>query len=209
MSSKFFFCLIGPSGAGKSALGERFFGLSDDVQLSVSCTTRTPREYETPGAHYEFLSREEFQKRADNKFFFEWEEIHGNLYGTPQSIIDGVIAGGHHLLFDIDVKGALSIKRAFKEKVIIVLVLPPSFEILTARLKKRGKMSEGDFAKRMSTLKEEYAYFASKDAHEMIDYLIVNEELDRCVGELLSIKKTHSLQFKNIDSNIIKRLLHV
>ncbi len=190
-----------PSGAGKTTLIKKLLNEFSNITFSISYTTRKPREGEVHGKDYFFVSKEEFKRLIDKGFFAEWAEVHGNYYGTPVSFVNETLEKGKDVLFDVDIKGALQLKKNLKDS-ISVFILPPSKKVLEERLRKRGKDSEKDIVLRISRAKEELlvAY--------KFDFLILNDLLDRAYEELRSIYisgKCRTLISKPILDNILKK----
>lgn len=175
-------CLVlsAPSGAGKSTLVARLRAEFPVFAYSISCTTRAPRPGEQDGVHYHFLSREAFISRRDAGFFAEWAEVHGNFYGTPKGPVEDMLAKGQDVLFDIDVQGALQLKQVFAQ-ALYVFILPPSREVLEARLRGRGTESEEVIAKRLTNALGEL------EAAGHFDYHVVNDDLEEAADELRAI----------------------
>jgi len=146
----------------------------------VSYTTRPPRAGETDGKHYHFVSRDTFLAMAANGDFLESAEIYGNLYGTSQPWIKTKTARGHDILLEIDWQGAQQVRRAFPDCTSI-FILPPSLEVLEARLKGRGKDSDEVIARRMHAACGEIAHAAE------FDYVIINDKLDDAVQQLRAV----------------------
>jgi len=165
-----------PSGAGKTTIAQAMLARFPSLSFSVSATTRPKREAEVNGKDYFFLSRQEFERRIGAGEFAEWEEIYGNLYGSLKSEIDRAGSEGRHLLFDIDVKGALSIKKLYPEGLLI-FVRPPSLEVLTQRLRGRKTEDEETFARRMQRVTMEMGMAGS------FDRVIVNDDLQHAIAE--------------------------
>lgn len=156
----YFFCFVGPAGAGKSSLTRYLLREhSSDLALAISATSRAPRPGEVEGEHYFFLSREEFMARVESEEFFEWEETHGNFYGTPQRWIRRVVEEGKHVLLDVDVRGAVTFYQKFPSHLRGVLVLPPSVGEIIERVTLRGGVSEDEINTRLSTMKRELSDF--------------------------------------------------
>ncbi|MDR1728272.1 MAG: guanylate kinase [Acidobacteriota bacterium] len=170
----------GPSGAGKSALTTHALGALPDIKFSVSYTTRSPRGAERSGVEYFFVSRREFEALRDAGEFLEWAEVHGNLYGTSQNFIDALLRQGMDVILDIDVQGAGIIKKK-RPDAIAVLVLPPSFDVLRERLRRRGLDGEAVIEKRLGMARDEISHYPD------YDYLIVNDDLGRAERELDAI----------------------
>ena len=190
-----------PSGAGKTTLIKKLLNEFSNITFSISYTTRKPREGEVHGKDYFFVSKEEFKRLIDKGFFAEWAEVHGNYYGTPVSFVNETLEKGKDVLFDVDIKGALQLKKNLKDS-ISVFILPPSKKVLEERLRKRGKDSEKDIVLRINRAKEELlvAY--------KFDFLILNDLLDRAYEELRSIYisgKCRTLISKPILDNILKK----
>ncbi|MDQ7834142.1 MAG: guanylate kinase [Humidesulfovibrio sp.] len=175
-------CLVisAPSGAGKSTLVERLRAEFPHFAYSISCTTRAPRGQEKDGVDYHFLTREEFLSRRDAGYFAEWAEVHGNLYGTPKAPVEEHLASGRDVLFDIDVQGALQVKKVFPQG-LFVFIQPPSRQELERRLRGRGTDSEEAIAKRLGNALGELSQSGQ------FDYLIVNDDLDTAADELRAI----------------------
>lgn len=166
--------LSAPSGGGKTTIARRLLGERHDVGYSVSCTTRRPRPLEVDGRDYHFLTREEFLTKQVAGEFAESAEVHGNLYGTLRTEISRVLAGGKHVIMDIDVQGARQIRIAFPESVTI-FVLPPSGEVLLSRLRARKTESPQQLVARLHSALQELR------AVEEYEYVVVNDDLDQAV----------------------------
>ncbi len=165
---------------GKGTLVRRLLGEVKLLRLSVSVTTRTPRPGEVDGKDYFFCTVEEFKRSIGENGFLEWAEVHGNFYGTPKSFIESSLSEGKSILLEIDVQGALQVKKQMPEAKMIFL-LPPSSEELTRRLSARGTDSPEVIAKRLEAAGRELEY---KDAYQ---YQIVNDDLDKAFGQLKDI----------------------
>lgn len=175
-----FFVLSAPSGAGKTTLANRLFTDFPDIMASISCTTRPPRAGEKDGVDYYFIDEELFRQRIAQGDFFEWEEVHGYLYGTPRDALMQRRERGGDTVLDIDVKGALSVKNAFPESHLI-FVMPPSLEDLEKRLMARKTEKGETLKRRLDNAKWEMA------ERDKFDYVIVNDDLDRAYAELKKI----------------------
>ena len=172
--------LSAPSGGGKTTIPPALLARRPDLGYSVSCTTRAPRPAEKPGRDYYFLTRAEFIAERERGAFAESAEVHGNLYGTLRSEAERVIAGGQHLVMDIDVQGAVQFTRAFPQTVTI-FILPPSAEVLLDRLRARKTESPAQLAARLQSALQE---LQQVDEYE---YVIVNDDLERAVASVESI----------------------
>lgn len=172
-----------PSGAGKSTLIKAIKGTCADCNLafSVSMTTREPRKGEVDGEQYCFVTSQEFQKCVENDELLEWEEVHGNLYGTPCEPVERMVSEGKNVIFDIDVKGAYSIKYKIDDTALAIFIMPPSVEELRKRLVSRGTEPIEKIDQRMKRVEKEMAYSNG------FDKIIVNDDLDKATAELTSI----------------------
>lgn len=166
-----------PSGAGKTSIARAILARHPGMRFSVSATTRPLRTGEVDGRDYFFLSRMEFERRVAAGAFAEWEEIYGDLYGTLRSEIDSAVAAGENLLFDVDVKGGLSIKTLYPDAVT-VFVRPPSVEALRERLQSRQTEDAAKVARRMERVPMELSL------GERFDHRVVNDVLERAIDEV-------------------------
>jgi guanylate kinase len=174
------FVVSAPSGTGKTTLVERLVETVGGLELSRSYTSRPARAGERDGVDYNFVSRSTFEAMATRGEFLEWAEVFGNLYGTGHSETDRRLASGADLVLVIDVQGARQVRSASPGSVG-VFVLPPSFAVLEDRLRGRSKDSEDAIRRRLETARSEVSAVVE------YDYVVVNDEMDRCVGELRSI----------------------
>jgi guanylate kinase len=176
-----------PSGAGKTSIARTILARNQGLRFSVSATTRPQRAAEIEGEDYYFLTKQEFQRRVAAGEFAEWEEIYGELYGTLRSEIDRAATNGEDLLFDVDVKGGLSIKRLYP-KALLIFIQPPSTEILYERLRNRHTENEATLARRMERVPLELAMGAQFDKQ------VVNDELERAIDEVQSVIQQYIMQ---------------
>ena len=172
--------LSAPSGGGKTTIAKALLARRLDLGYSVSCTTRAPRPGEVSGRDYYFMTRAEFIADREKGAFAESAEVHGNLYGTLRSEVERVLAGGQHVVMDIDVQGAVQFQRAFPQAVTI-FILPPSAEVLLDRLRARKTESAAQLAARLQSALQE---LQQVDEYE---YVIVNDDLERAVASVESI----------------------
>jgi guanylate kinase len=173
-----------PSGGGKSTLIRRLLSDFPQFILSVSATTRQPREGEIDGVHYHFISKEQFKEWIEHDKLIEWEEIFGNYYGTPLTEIDKVNDVHKCLIFDIDVKGALSIKSKFPETSNLIFIAPPSLDILKQRLSARGTETDEQLAKRIARAEFEMGF------KNQFNEIIINDDLETAYQNLIDLLKT-------------------
>jgi guanylate kinase len=176
--------LSSPSGGGKTTICKALASRNPELKISVSATTRSPREGETEGVEYHFLSSSEFFRRVENDEFLEYEEVHGNYYGTLKSKVVHLLQDGSSVIFDIDVNGALAIKKKYSE-AILIFIRPPSLEELKRRLRARKTEDPTSIEKRLQRLPMEYA------KAKYFDYDIVNEDLEKTIRQIQNIVKLH------------------
>ncbi len=162
-----------PSGAGKTTIVRHLLENFDNLEFSVSATSRAPRGQEKNGRDYYFLTEEEFRKRIENDEFVEYEEVYpGSFYGTLKSEVERIWAKGNVIMFDVDVKGGVNIKKIFGEKSFTVFIQPPSLEIMEQRLRARGTDSDQAIKTRIAKAAEEMTYAAK------FDTVLVNDVLE-------------------------------
>ncbi|MFH1853507.1 MAG: guanylate kinase [Candidatus Neomarinimicrobiota bacterium] len=178
---KNFIVVSAPSGAGKTTLCRELQRRQPELLFSLSCTTRPRRSIETDGVDYSFISEEKFNAMVAADEFAEHEEVHGYQYGTPKKILDETIAGNQRMLFEVDVKGAMSIKRLYPERTISIFILPPDVETLRERLLLRGTDSPERIQKRLERMAIEIGY------QDKFEYTVVNDDIDRATAELIKI----------------------
>ena len=176
--------MAGPSAVGKGTLASYIVSNFEGFALSVSATTRSPREGEIDGVSYVFLDDAEFKARVDSGQMLEWATVHGkHSYGTPRGPVEQGLAEGFNVILEIDVQGAFQVRQSFPE-ALLVFVKPPSFEELRARLDKRGTESEEDKRIRLETAKSEL------EQAIQFDYSVVNDEVARCAQEVVDLVQT-------------------
>lgn len=204
------FVLIGPSGSGKSTFCSRLVRDFDDLHYSISVTSRPPRAGEVQGTSYHFVSREEFIARRDHGEFFEWEETHGNLYGTLRATLQNGIDGGHDLLFQIDIRGALTMKKHFPDNTVAVFIVPPSFEALRGRLLARGAVDTFELERRFATARQEYeALISLRLEHDKIDYLLLNEDIEDTYAQMKGIVVAERSRYLRMDGDSVAQFCKV
>lgn len=180
-----------PSGAGKTTICRKLLARRKDLKYSTSCTTRSPRPGEKDGKHYFFLTRDEFKRKIQRGELLEWAMVHDEYYGTPRKFVDDQIERGLNVIMAIDVQGAMSIRRKHPA-AILVFVLPPSMDVLKARLAGRRDASES-VAKRLANSRGELA--AAKD----YDYVVVNDALEKAVDQISCILTAETLKTSRLD----------
>jgi guanylate kinase len=164
--------LSSPSGGGKTTIARMLLARRADVGYSISCTTRAPRNGEVDGKDYQFLTREAFLARRARGDFAESADVFGNLYGTLRSEVQRVFGEGRHVVMDIDVQGARQFVAAFPESVLVFL-LPPSAEVLLARLTARNTESSDVLRRRLTAARDELRAVGG------YHYVVVNDDLER------------------------------
>lgn len=174
------YVISGSSGVGKGTVIKEFLNKHPEFSLSVSCTTRSPREGEIHGKNYFFLTKEEFENCVKNDEFLEWAEFSGNCYGTKKSFVEECLKDGKNMLLEIDTKGALNVKRIMPEATLIFIV-PPSLEELEARLRGRHTETEEAIQKRLASIKLEI-----ENSHKF-DYQVINDTVENAVKQLENI----------------------
>lgn len=177
----FMFVLSSPSGAGKTTISRLLLQQYNDMKLSVSVTTREKRPSEAEGVHYYFVRKPEFVSMRDSGELLEWAEVHGNYYGTPRGPIENWLAQGVDVLFDIDWQGTLQLYDKARNDVVSVFILPPSMGELRQRLSRRAEDDAATIERRLENAREEIGHWKE------YDYVLVNEDLDRCFGEVKTV----------------------
>lgn len=176
-----------PSGAGKTSLVRAVVELDDNLQVSVSHTTRPMRPGEIDGKNYHFTNRAAFEKARDEGAFFEWAEVFGNLYGTSKSQVERTLAEGIDVILEIDWQGAQQVKRVMPACCTIFIV-PPSVTTLETRLRTRGQDDDATIARRMADAKRELAHCIDGD------YLVLNDDFETAQKDLQAIIRSERLR---------------
>ncbi len=179
-----------PSGGGKTTIVKEVLRQYPSFEFSVSATTRAIRPGERDGKDYFFLTRAEFEKKLAAGELIEHEEIYSNYYGTLKSQVDDALSNGKDIVFDVDVKGGLSIKSKFAE-AILIFIKPPSLDILKKRLEGRGSETLEQVQRRMARAQMEL------EKGEGYDYIIINDELKRAVNEVFDIINKKRKEFSS------------
>lgn len=179
--------ISGFAGTGKGTLVKSLLEKYDNYALSVSATTRAPRNNEEDGVHYFFKTKEEFQDMIAQGALVEYAEYVGNYYGTPRAYVEQQLEAGKDVILEIEIQGALKIKERFPDTLLLFL-LPPDADTLEARLKGRGTETEEVIAQRLSRAVEEAEFI------EKYDYLIINDDLETCVAETHAVIQSERLR---------------
>ena len=174
------FVVVAPSGAGKTSLVNKLLEREPNVHLSISYTTRAPREGEADGRDYHFVDRAAFEKMIEAGDFLEHANVYGNYYGTSKRWIERELAGDHDVLLEIDWQGARQVRALFRHMVGI-FILPPSIEELRKRLESRGKDSRETIERRMASAREDISHVLE------FEYIIVNESFEEALADLESV----------------------
>ncbi|MBX2894982.1 MAG: guanylate kinase [Cyclobacteriaceae bacterium] len=168
-----------PSGSGKTTIVKHLLKHNPDLGFSISASTRDKRgRTEEHGKDYYFLTPEDFKRKIDGNEFIEWEEVYaGNFYGTLKVEIERIWSEGKNVIFDVDVKGGINLKKYFGDKALAVFVKVPSMDVLKARLQERGTETEESLSRRIFKAKFEMTF------QDKFDVVLVNEELDKSLRE--------------------------
>ncbi len=189
MAKGFLMVLSGPSGSGKGTVSKALMERNDDIVFSVSATTRPPRPNEVDGENYFFYTKEKFNEMIEKGEFLEHAFVHTNYYGTPKKFVLEQIEKGEIVLLEIDVQGALQIKKNHKEAVFIFL-LPPTMDELRDRIVKRGTESDEDINTRFSNAFKELDFVGE------YDFFVVNDKVDLAVSDIEAIIHSERLRVK-------------
>ena len=188
-----------PSGAGKTTLARKLMDEFDDVALSVSATTRTPRPGETDGKDYHFKSPKAFTEMIGERAFLEWAKVFDHYYGTPRADTEAKLSAGQDVLFDVDWQGADALHDQVPNDCVSVFVLPPSIEALQTRLSARPGSTPEIVARRMADAKAEIRHW------RRYDYCIINDELEVAYTQLrriLLVERTKRLRQHNLEDHV-------
>ncbi|MEM7056912.1 MAG: guanylate kinase [Pseudomonadota bacterium] len=181
--------LSSPSGAGKSTMARRLLEDDAQFQLSVSATTRPPRDGEEHGKHYFFHTVDEFKAMRDRGEFLEHAKVFGNFYATPQTPVEEALADGRDVLLDVDWQGAQQLRDSSLGRTAVqIFLLPPSIAALESRLNVRGLDSEDVIATRMAKAKSEISHWAE------YDYVLINDNLESCYSQIRTIVNAERLR---------------
>jgi guanylate kinase len=192
--------ISGPSGSGKSSIINYLLAEIENAVLSVSTTSREMRKGEVDGIDYNFVSKNDFQQLINEDKFLEYEEVHGNFYGTRKDMVEDALEFGKLLIFDVDTRGKISIDKFFHDITVSIFITTPSKDILEERLRKRGTESEEKIQIRLKNAVSEMEYLPH------FDYFIVNDDLEKAKKDVLEISKL--VEFKPSKS-LTKALIEI
>lgn len=187
--------LSGPSGTGKGTICKSFLDKNKSVKLSISCTTRTPREGEVDGVNYFFTEKEKFEDMISKDEFLEYANVYGNYYGTPKAYVEDMLNKGHDVILEIDTQGALNVKEKFSDGVYI-FIMPPSLEELESRIVGRGSETEETLKKRLGAAASEIKLA------EKYNYAVINDTIDEAVKKIESIIIAEKCKIDRAKNNI-------
>ena len=200
-----FMVISGPSGAGKGTICRELVKRNDNVKLSISMTTRLPREGEVDGINYYFVSKEEFEQRINDNKFLEYAIVHNEkYYGTPKDKVEEMLNDGKDVILEIDIQGALAINNLIPEAVFI-FIMPPSMEILKERLINRNTETKEQILERFTK-----AYIEINEVSKY-NYVVINDEVDEAVKKIEAIllsEKCRVDRIEDVDLNNKEELIH-
>lgn len=188
--------ISGPSGAGKGTVCKSIIE-KNNYWISVSATTRSPRNDEIEGVNYYFISKEKFLERIESEDFLEYAEVYGNYYGTPKSEVLKVLEGGQDVILEIDIQGALKVKKAYPNGLFI-FILPPSMEELKNRITNRGSETPESLITRFTSAHKEIS-FVSK-----YDYAVVNDTVNSACEKIQSIIIAERCRVDRMNGDFLK-----
>ncbi|MEE1011399.1 MAG: guanylate kinase [Acutalibacteraceae bacterium] len=192
----------GPSGSGKDTVLNKLITKRDDTRISISMTTRKPREGEIDGVHYYFVDRDFFEKKIESDGVLEYAEYAGNLYGTPKDPVYEMINAGKVVILEIEVQGAEKIKQKYPE-VVSVFLMPPSLRVLEERLRGRNTDDEETINHRLVIAREEIRKASD------YDYIVVNDDIDNAVEKfsgIIDAERLKTIRNKKIISEVINNV---
>ena len=187
--------LSGPSGVGKGTILKRIIGRRNNLKLSISYTTRKPREGEVNGKEYYFVTREEFMNVVKDGGMLEYAEYCGNYYGTPKELVEKELDQGNNVILEIEVQGAKQVRESLPQ-AIGIFILPPSLKSLVERLNGRALDSSEDISKRLGVSKQEIGYV------DKYHYVVVNDIMDECASNILKIIDSESMKIDKMKHKI-------
>lgn len=188
--------ISGPSGVGKGTVCEALTQ-RDDLFISISATTRSPRKGEINGKNYYFITEEEFKKRIENSDFLEYAHVYGNYYGTPKSKVLEMLDDGKDVILEIDTQGALQVKKSYSDGIFIFIV-PPSMKALRNRIVNRGSETKQSLEIRLKSAYNELKLLSQ------YDYAVTNDIVENAVSKIESIISAEKCSVKNFDTSMLQ-----
>ena len=182
------FVMSSPSGAGKTTLSRRLLAADQNITMSVSVTTRTPRPGETDGKDYHFISQSRFDEMVEKKQLLEYATVFGNSYGTPRAPVEAALDEGRDVLFDIDWQGTQQLAQNMKDDLVRLFILPPTADTLRERLIRRAQDSSAVIAKRMAEASHEISHWPE------YDYVVVNDDVEESHRMVMAILTAERLR---------------
>ena len=190
------FVLSSPSGAGKSSIAKKILNKDENIQLSISYTTRKKRNDEVKGKDYNYITIKEFKEKIKANYFLEWAKVFDNYYGTPRNLVQDKISNGVDVLFDIDWQGTQQLSENDGFDLVSIFILPPSKKILETRLNTRAQDTTFEVNKRMSQASDEISHYME------YSYVIINDDLEKSSNQVLTILNAERLKRKRfVDLN--------
>lgn len=197
----FIIVLSSPSGAGKSTISRKLLEWDEKIKLSVSATTRSPRNGEIDGKHYYFLNNDKFEEEIEHGSFLEYAKVFDNYYGTLKSEVENKFSNGNDVIFDIDWQGTRQISDQLDSKRLVkIFILPPSIKELENRLKLRKQDNDEVIENRMKRAKEEINHFNE------YDFVIINDDIEKALNQIKSIIITKRLG--NVKQNLLEDFVY-
>ncbi|MGL5577104.1 MAG: guanylate kinase [Sarcina sp.] len=188
--------ISGPSGAGKGTICKALLEKHKEISLSVSATTRSPRDGEVDGVNYHFLTKEDFVGKIEENDFLEYAQVYGNYYGTPKSNVEKILDSGRDVILEIDIQGALKVKEQSNEGVFI-FILPPSMEELKQRIINRGSETPESLMTRFKSAYKEINYVSK------YNYAVVNDTVDKAVEKIEAILLAEKCRVDRLKETIL------
>lgn len=185
--------LVGPSGSGKGTVLKQVLENDDNVFLSISATTRSPRKGEIDGQHYYFITKNEFKEKIESESMLEYASYCDNFYGTPKNAVLNKLLNGQNVILEIEMQGAMQVKKMY-ENAVMIFIIPPSIQVLRERLSDRGTEDEITINKRMETAVKEIGF-----AYEC-DYIVINDVLETAVNQVKSIIAANQCSLNSMKS---------
>ena len=192
----FLIVFSGPSGCGKGTVMKELLAKRTDVVMSVSVTTRAPREGDIDGVHYFFRTREQVEQMIADGALLEYAEYNGNYYGTPKAAVEEELAKGRHVILEIEVQGAEKVMSSWKEEDVSLFLAAPSLAELEHRLRGRGTETEADILRRMTAAEEELNHIGS------YQYLVINDDVTLAVDRINAIIEAETLRLSRNQSKM-------